>query len=106
VGLLLFLGAHLWLAFLQPHLFEGHAEPFADIADEMRHNVPTLPVYLLGVLGVAYHFANGISTFAMGWGLVVTKKALRRLDVLVWVVFVTMLAMGWSAIYALWSAGG
>ena len=105
LGLLLFLGAHLWLAFLHPHLVEGHAETFADLSHEMRTNLPTAPVYLLGVLGISYHLANGFSTWAMGWGLVVTRKALRRLDIAVWVLFVAMLAMGWGAIYALWSAG-
>jgi succinate dehydrogenase / fumarate reductase cytochrome b subunit len=106
LGLLLFLGAHVWLAFLHPHLVEGHAEPFSVIASEMRHNAPTLPVYALGVLAVSYHFANGLSSLAMGWGVVSTRGALKRLDVLVWAVFLLMLAMGWGSIYALWNAGG
>src|SRR5258708_27128034 len=32
VGLLLFLGAHLWKALLEPRLVEGRAEPFAELA--------------------------------------------------------------------------
>src|SRR5262245_54485022 len=32
VGVLGFLGAHLWLAMIKPRLFEGRPEPFQDIA--------------------------------------------------------------------------
>jgi succinate dehydrogenase / fumarate reductase cytochrome b subunit len=105
IGLLLFLGAHLWLAMLHPRLTTGCPEPFADIAHEMHHHWPTLVVYVLGVLGIAYHLANGLGTFAMGWGIVSSRHALRKLDRLVWLVFLTLLAMGFGAIYALWDAG-
>jgi succinate dehydrogenase / fumarate reductase cytochrome b subunit len=105
VGLLLFLGAHLWLAMLRPRLTTGRPEPFNDIAHEMFHHGPTLAVYTLGVLGVSYHLANGLQTFAMGWGLVSSRRALKKLDVLVWVAFIGLLAMGWGSVYALWDAG-
>ncbi len=105
VGLLLFLGAHLWLAMIHPRAVEGHAEAFSDIAHEMHFNPPTLIVYVLGVLGVSYHLANGISTFCMGWGVVSSQRALRRLDAAVLGLFALFLAMGWGAVYALYDAG-
>lgn len=105
VGILLFLGAHLWLAFIQPRVTTGKPEPFTNIASEMHHHLPTLAVYTLGVLGVAYHLANGLQTFAMGWGFVSSRKGLKKLDLLVWVAFLGLLAMGWGAVYALWDAG-
>lgn len=105
IGLMLFLGAHLWLATLRPRLTTGRPEPFADIAHEMHHHAPTLVVYLLGVLGVAYHLANGLHTFTMGWGIVTSRRALKKLDVGVILTFVVLLTMGWAAIYALWDAG-
>jgi len=105
VGLLLFIGAHLWLAMLRPRLVLGHAETFGDVATQMHSHRPTLIVYLLGTLGVAYHLANGLATFAMGWGIVTSKSALRRADVLAAIVFVLLLSMSWAAIYALWQAG-
>ena len=105
VGVLFFLGAHLWLAFIEPRFLEGRPEPFVDIAHEMRHHGPTLVVYLLGTLGVAYHLANGVFTFAMGWGLCASRPALRRLERLSILFFVVLLAMSWAAIYALWRAG-
>lgn len=105
IGLVAFLGAHIWLAMLHPRITTGRPEPFADIAHEMHHHAPTLIVYCLGVLGVAYHLANGLHTFAMGWGLVTTKAALRKMEKLVVALFVLFLAMGGLAIYALWDAG-
>jgi succinate dehydrogenase / fumarate reductase cytochrome b subunit len=105
VGVLLFLGAHLWLAMIHPRMTTGHGEAFSDIAHEMRFNPPTLVVYLLGTLGVTYHLANGLQTAAMGWGLVGSQRALKRLEVVVLGLFLLMLAMAWSVIWALWSAG-
>ncbi len=106
LGVLAFLGAHLWLAWIRPRLLLGHGETFADISYEMHHHTPTLVVYLLGTLGVAYHLGNGLSGFAMGWGLVATRRALRRFDTVALGAFLVLLAMSWAAIYALWRAGG
>jgi len=105
VGVMLFLGAHIWLAMLHPRLVEGQPEPFADISHEMRTHMPTLAVYLLGTLGVSYHLANGLSTFAMGWGVIASRRALARANVLSAVAFVILLGMSWSVIYALYRSG-
>lgn len=100
-----FLGVHLWLAMLRPRLQEGRPEAFADLAREMHTHLPTLVLYLCGTLAVAYHLANGLSTFALGWGIVSSRRALRRVDALAAFVFVLLLAMAWGALYALWAAG-
>jgi succinate dehydrogenase / fumarate reductase cytochrome b subunit len=105
VGVLLFLGAHLWLAMLKPRLVEGQAETFADLAQHMHFHMPTLVTYVLGILGVAYHLANGVQTACMGWGVATTERALRRLEWVAMSIFVLLLVMGWGAVYALWAAG-
>ena len=102
IGVMLLLGAHIWLAMLHPRLVEGHPEPFADISHEMRTHVPTLVVYVLGTLGVCYHLANGLSTFAMGWGVVTSRRALTKLNLVSGAVFVLLLGMAWSVIFALY----
>jgi succinate dehydrogenase / fumarate reductase, cytochrome b subunit len=106
IGVLFFLGAHLWLAFLQPRLIHGGAEPFALIAYEMRWHLPTLLVYTLGVLGTAYHLANGLQGFAMGWGLLASERSMRRFESWSIGIFLVLLAMGWGALFALYRAGG
>jgi succinate dehydrogenase / fumarate reductase cytochrome b subunit len=105
VGVLFFVGAHLWLAFLQPRLVYGGAEPFAAIAYEMRWHLPTILVYTLGILGTAYHLANGIQGFAMGWGLLASERSMRRFEPWSIGIFLVLLAMGWGALFALFKAG-
>jgi succinate dehydrogenase / fumarate reductase, cytochrome b subunit len=105
IGLLLFLGAHLWRALLRPRLVEGHAEAFADIVQEIHFNTPTLVVYVLGTLAVAYHLADGAQTFCMGWGIVTSQRGLRRLEGAALTLFIVLLMMSWAAVYALWAAG-
>jgi succinate dehydrogenase / fumarate reductase, cytochrome b subunit len=106
VGVLLFLGAHIWLAFVHPRVTTGQPEPFADIASEMRHHAPTLIVYVLGTLGVAYHLGNGLSGFAWSWGLAGSRKSMKGFERAGVLLFVVLLAMSWAAIYGLWQAGG
>jgi succinate dehydrogenase / fumarate reductase cytochrome b subunit len=105
LGVLAFLGAHIWLAMLHPRFVQHHPEYFGDIAHEMHHHGPTLAVYLLGTLGVTFHLANGISTFAMGWGVVSSRRALKKLELGTIALFLVLLAMAWGAIYALYTAG-
>lgn len=105
-GLLLFLGAHVWLAFLHPRLVEGHAEEFEDIARMMHYHLPTLVVYLVGTVAVCYHLANGVQTFFWTWGLAAGRTSMRRLDRLALVLFVVLTAMAYGVIYALYQAGG
>jgi len=105
LGVLAFLGAHVWLAMLQPRFVQGHAEYFADIAHEMHHHTPTLIVYVLGTLGVTYHLANGVSTLAMGWGVMSSRRALKKLEIACIGLFLVLLATAWGAIFALYHAG-
>lgn len=105
VGLLAFILAHLWLAFFQPRFVEGHPESFADIAHHMRFHTPTTVVYILGVLAVAYHLANGLHTGLWSWGIVNSRRALKRAHGVAIAFFFVLLGMGWGSIYALWSAG-
>lgn len=105
LGVLAFLGAHLWLAFIRPRFVEGHAERFVDIARQMRTHPPTLVVYVLGTLGVAYHLANGIATSAMAFGVGTTATSQKRMERVAILLLVVFLGMAWGAIYALWRAG-
>ena len=104
IGLALFLGAHLWLAFIQPRFVKGEPEAFRHIAHEMNEHFPTLIVYLLGTLGASYHLGNGLSTFLLKFGGA-GKRATLRADVIGISFFVLLLAGSWAVIYALYTAG-
>lgn len=105
IGVLAFLCAHVWLATIKPRVLEGHPEAFSELAHEMHHHGPTLVVYVLGTLGVAYHLANGLQTVAFSLGLVKSKQAQSRLEPWALVFFLGLLAMCWSVVYAFWRAG-
>ena len=107
-GSLAFLGAHLWLAFLRPAA--PRRRPRRDLRRSLARDALSrarrLVVYVLGVLGVAYHLANGLSGVAMGWGLRLEQRcAARKFDIFGIVVFARLLGLGWGAIYALYVAG-
>jgi len=104
VGLLAFLCAHLWLAWAHPRFVEGHAETFADISHEMHYESATLIVYLLGILAIAYHLANGLWSFCtMGWGICVSKSSIKWLERIAILFFLVLLGIGWGAVYGVYS---
>lgn len=105
LGVLAFLGAHVWKAFLAPRLLNGAPEAFDDIAREMRFHGPTLFVYVLGTLGTAYHLANGLQNFGMSWGIFASDRSMRRFEPFVIIIFLVLLAMSWAVLYALFQAG-
>lgn len=105
LGTLAFIGAHVWLAFIQPRFVKGHPELFSDISGHMHFHLPTLIVYLLGTLGVSYHLANGIATFSWQWGMVSGRKSYKRLDNFTWIIFAALVAMSWGVIFGMYQAG-
>lgn len=105
LGLLGFLMAHLYKASIEPRLLEGHAEEFSEIAAYMHHHTITTVTYLLGTLAVSYHLSNGLSTFAMGWGLVSSRSGLKKAELLSYILFAVFLTISWAAVFALYRAG-
>ncbi len=105
IGLLLFLGAHIWLAKLHPRLVTQQAESFNDLAAHMAHHAPTLIVYLLGIAAIAYHLGNGLWNFAFGFGIVTSQRGMKCATWVTGLVVVALLAVGWLAVFALWHAG-
>src|SRR5260221_4387828 len=106
IGLLFFLGAHLYLAWFEPRFLRGGPEAFAEISREMHFHGPTLAVYVLGILAIAYHLANGLWSFlSMGWGLTVSKSGIAWMERVSLLLFFVLLAIGWAAVYGLYAGG-
>ena len=106
LGLLGFVGAHVYLARIRPALHSptGH-ETFEDLAAHMRHHPPTLVVYLLGVLGTTFHLANGVYTASFIHGIAASPRAQRRMQIFSITLFVVLLTIGWGAVAGLYDAG-
>ncbi|TPW03944.1 MAG: succinate dehydrogenase cytochrome b556 subunit, partial [bacterium] len=73
VGIVLFLGAHIFKTRIEPAL-AGHRLDFQHMV-EAFHHPPTIAVYTLGVLGVAFHLANGLWLAGITWGLTVSRSS-------------------------------
>ena len=99
IGLLLFIPAHLVKA-RWPHVFfPGETMSYAHEAHGLT--IPlTIAVYLAGILGTAFHLANGVFTFGITWGIWTGPASQRRASFASVALFVVLTAMG------LWAMAG
>jgi len=102
IGLLLFIPAHIYKTRIEPTLSESVLD-FSHMVEGL-HEPLTLTVYVLGILGVAYHLSNGLWQASIGWGLATSEKAMRRIEVCSMILFIILLAMGYGAIYGFYRA--
>ena len=105
MGVLLFIIAHVWNAKLGPWIagtwgthFEHLSSGFADPETGML----TKTVYLLGVLGAVFHFANGLNTFCITWGISLTPTSQKRVRSFSFLVFIILTASAFYAMAAIW----
>lgn len=99
LGLALFLVAHVINARLIP-AFDGRGmESFCGMRHVFYHDKLTLPVYLLGLLGISFHLANGFWTFCLTWGLTRTVKAQRLMRFFSAGLFLALLTLSGVAVY-------
>ncbi len=102
IGLLLFIPAHIFKTRFEPKM-EGTVLDFHHMVEGL-HEPLTLAVYCLGVLGVAYHLANGVWQFSIGWGLTTSQRGMDRVQWMSYALFVILLVMGYGAIWGFYSA--
>ncbi|MEO8431315.1 MAG: hypothetical protein ABI592_07385 [Acidobacteriota bacterium] len=99
IGVLLFVPAHVYKTRIEPwrggfpidfhHMHEGMIEPV------------TFAVYVLGMLGVCFHLANGLWLAGITWGFFVGPNGQRRGEILSIVFGVVLLLLSFGAIFAL-----
>jgi succinate dehydrogenase / fumarate reductase, cytochrome b subunit len=66
--------------------------------DHMSGNWLLGVVYLLGVAAAAFHFANGLWTFCISWGITVGARAQRVSLVLFYILGAALLAIGTATV--------
>ena len=98
IGLLLFIGAHVYKARIAPDLVVNGHESWQGMHNGLSEPI-TLTVYVLGMLAVSYHLANGMQTASMRLGVVMTPAGQRRMQWVSGTLFVILLAMSGAAIY-------
>jgi len=99
IGLLLFIGAHVWRARVLPAMDNpvGH-ETWQGMHEALSEPL-TFAVYVLGLLGVSYHLANGVRTAAIRLGLVVSAAAQRRMQFVCVGLLILLLLMSGAALW-------
>ena len=94
--------------FGKPLSFIGGAQfdpdhPTGTAAAAMQAHWIIAPVYALGVICTVYHFANGMWTFLITWGITVGRRSQRVAGGLCAVLGVVLCVVGLAAVSGFWT---
>lgn len=95
---LVFIGWHFWQTRLANYVY-GRVIEFQMMADILS-DPRWLAFYVVGLIAVSYHLANGLRSFLLTWGAVVGERARRRASVVCAVFGVLVLAFSLATIRA------
>jgi succinate dehydrogenase / fumarate reductase cytochrome b subunit len=98
IGVGLFLLAHVINARIQPALTPAGFESWQGMRQALSEPV-TFTVYVLALLGVSFHLANGLWTFLITWGLTVTPSSQRISQGVSLALFAVLLLMSGLSLY-------
>ncbi|MFI4881223.1 MAG: hypothetical protein ACIAQU_01415 [Phycisphaerales bacterium JB064] len=73
---------------------QGSPEGFTPIG------VAVAVLYMLGVTALVFHFANGLWTAAITWGLTISAKAQKRWGLVCTAIGAGLMLAGWSALFS------
>ncbi|MGE7758983.1 succinate dehydrogenase cytochrome b558 subunit [Peribacillus sp. NPDC097895] len=94
---LIFLVWHIWETRVQAAL--GATVDF-DMMAEIFSSPFMVGFYIVGIISAIFHFANGLWSFAVSWGLTVSPRSQRIMTYFTLIVFVLLSYIGVSAIFA------
>jgi succinate dehydrogenase / fumarate reductase cytochrome b subunit len=95
---LIFAGYHFYTLRLQAALF-GTEVSFQRVATQL-HNPAIFILYIVGTLAAVLHFANGLFTFGITWGITVGPASQRVAGVVSCIVFVAIAILGVNSLVA------
>lgn len=94
------------LIFVVWHVWETRiAAAFgAEVNFQMMENILDNPVmlwfYIIGVVSTIFHFANGLWSFAVSWGITVTPRSQQIATYVTIVIFIALSIVGVRTIFA------
>lgn len=94
---LIFIVWHVWTTRIQAAL---GAEVNFDMMATILSSPFMIAFYVVGILSTTFHFANGLWSFAVSWGLTVSPKSQQISTYVTLVVFVLLSYVGVRAIFA------
>lgn len=94
---LVFIAWHVWETRVQAAF---GAEVNFQMMEDILANPFMLIFYIVGVLAAIFHFANGLWSFFVSWGLAVSPRSQRVVTYATLFVFVALSIVGLRAIFA------
>lgn len=94
---LVFIAWHVWETRIQVAL--GAEVDFNMMADILS-NPLMVGFYIVGIISTVFHFANGLWSFCVSWGITVSPRSQRIMTYVTMVVFVALSVVGLRAIFA------
>ncbi|WP_059103865.1 succinate dehydrogenase cytochrome b558 subunit [Shouchella shacheensis] len=98
VILLVFITWHVYDTWFQS-VFLGEEISFNFMADILS-NPFMLAFYILGVVSATFHFANGLWSFAVSWGITVSPRSQRIMTYVSAIIFLALTYVGVAAALA------
>ncbi|MFP3323689.1 succinate dehydrogenase cytochrome b558 subunit [Planococcus sp. SIMBA_160] len=95
------------VVFIAWHIFEtrfqvaiGAGEADFNMMENILSNPLMFAFYVVGVLSATFHFANGLWSFFVTWGITVSEKAQRYSTYFTLLVFIVLSIIGIRALFA------
>jgi succinate dehydrogenase / fumarate reductase cytochrome b subunit len=94
---LIFISWHVWETRIQAALGK---EVNYDMMADILNNPAMFAFYLVGVVSTIFHFANGLWTFCISWGITVSPRSQRISTYVTLAIFLGLSYVGVSALLA------
>ncbi|MEY8348735.1 succinate dehydrogenase cytochrome b558 subunit [Bacillus cereus] len=94
---LIFIAWHVWQTRIQALL---GAQVNYDMMADILNNPAMFGFYLVGVISTIFHFANGLWTFCISWGITVSPRSQRISTYVTLAIFLGLSYVGVSALLA------
>ncbi|KGX89045.1 succinate dehydrogenase cytochrome b558 subunit [Pontibacillus litoralis] len=95
---LIFVTWHVWETRIQVAL--GNVEVSYDLMADIFSNPFMIAFYMIGVISTTFHFANGLWSFGVSWGITMTPRSQRVSTYVTLGVFLALSYVGIAAIFA------
>jgi succinate dehydrogenase / fumarate reductase cytochrome b subunit len=95
---LIYVTVHVWGTTIAAKL--GLKEVNFDMMQDILSNPWMLAFYCIGLVSAVFHFANGLWSFAVSWGITITPKSQRVFTYISLGIFVLLSYVGVSALLA------
>lgn len=92
--------------FIVIHVYQTRFQVFlgAEVNYDMVNQIVTNPVwlvfYIISLLSIVFHFANGLWSFMITWGITQSDRSQKIMGAVAAVIFVVVSAIGLQAIFA------